>query len=322
MGRAWRIEFEGALYHVMSRGNEGNDIFLDDRDRQRFLYALGEFYERFDIEIFAYVLMRNHYHLLIRTHRPNLSKAMQWLGVTYTRRFNNTHERSGHLFQGRFKSIIVQNDAYLMQLSCYIHRNPLRAKIVNRLMDYRWSSYPSYAYSYKSPSWLSTELILSRLKNQKDRHKAYREKVQRYANEEKFMVEDIRHGMILGTKKFVEQIRKLYLPESVHSEIPQQKSVANEINPLSSLKQAAEILKCDFKSLQQASRVSTTDKENRDLLIYAAWKAGRLTNAKIGELFGVTYSSVSHSVKSVKLKLENDPKLGKKLNGIYSLFKT
>ncbi len=321
MGRAWRIEFEGALYHVMSRGNEGNDIFIDDRDRNRFLFALGDFCERFEIEIFAYVLMPNHYHLLIRTHRPNLSKAMQWLGVSYTRRFNDKHVRSGHLFQGRFKSIIVQNDAYLMQLSCYMHRNPLRAKMVNRLGDYHWSSYPIYAYGYKSPSWLSTDLILSQFNNQKDCNKAYREKVQRYANEEKRIVEDLRHGMILGTKKFVEQIRKSYLPESVHREIPQQKSVAKEINPVSSLKQAAKILKCDLKSWQQASRVSARDKETRDLLIYAAWKTGMLTNTKIGDMFGVTYSSVSHSVKSVKLKLENDPKLQRKFNGIYSLFK-
>lgn len=124
---------------------------------------------------------------------------MQWLGVTYTRRFNDRHARNGHLFQGRFKSIIVQNDAYLMQLSCYIHRNPLRAKVVNRLANYRWSSYPVYAYGYQSPVWLSTELILSQFTDD-DRHKAYREKVQRYANEEKRLWEDFRHGMILGTK--------------------------------------------------------------------------------------------------------------------------
>jgi REP element-mobilizing transposase RayT len=321
MGRAWRIEFEGALYHVMSRGNEGNDIFLNDRDRQGFLNAIGEFSERFDIQIFAYVLMRNHYHLLIRTQRPNLSKAMQWLGVTYTRRFNDTHERCGHLFQGRFKSIIVQNDAYLMQLSCYIHRNPLRAKIVNRLVDYRWSSFRSYAYGYNSPSWLSCDLVLSLFNNHRDRNKAYREKVQHYSNEDKLMREDLRHGIILGTKKFVEQIRKAYLPDSVHSEIPQQKSVAKEINPLYPLEKAAAILECDLKFLKQAPRVSSRDKENRDLLIYSAWKTGRLTNTQIGDLFGVTYSSVSHSVKSFKIKLESESKLERKFKKIYSLFK-
>jgi REP element-mobilizing transposase RayT len=109
-------------------------------DRSLFLRTMGEMSERFEIDVSAYVLMGNHYHLLLKTPRANLSKGMQWLGLTYTRRFNLRHCRSGHLFQGRFKSLVVENDAYLMQLSCYIHRNPIKAGIVNRLADYRWSS--------------------------------------------------------------------------------------------------------------------------------------------------------------------------------------
>ena len=99
----------------------------------------------FEIELFSYVLMSNHYHLLLRTRRANLSRAMHWFAGTYTRRFNNRHGRSGHLFQGRFKSILVENDAYILQLSCYIHRNPLRAGLVKRLADYPWSSYRNEA---------------------------------------------------------------------------------------------------------------------------------------------------------------------------------
>jgi putative transposase len=117
MGRAWRIEYEGALYHILSRGNEQKDIFYDDQDRLLFLKTIVEMSERFEIDVFAYVLMGNHYHLLLKTNRANLSKSMQWLGVTYTRRFNLGHFRSGHLFQGRFKSIIVQNDAYLVSVA-------------------------------------------------------------------------------------------------------------------------------------------------------------------------------------------------------------
>jgi REP element-mobilizing transposase RayT len=102
-----------------------------------FLGTIGRMSERFDNDIFAYVLMDNHYHLLLRTPKANLSRSMQWLGTTYTRRFNLEHFQSGHLFQGRYKSILVENDAYLMQLSYYIHNNPLRAGIVKRLIDYR-----------------------------------------------------------------------------------------------------------------------------------------------------------------------------------------
>ena len=97
---------------------------------------MGEMSDRFDVDIFAYVLMDNHYHILLQTNNFNLSKAIQWLGVTYARRFNNRHARSGHLFQGRFKSLIVENNAYLVRLSCYIHRNSLRAGIVKRLIKF------------------------------------------------------------------------------------------------------------------------------------------------------------------------------------------
>ncbi|NQU03409.1 MAG: transposase, partial [Syntrophaceae bacterium] len=113
----WENRVQGTLFHVLSRENEQGDVFLEDKDRNDFISLMGEISKRFDVNVFAYVLMDNHYHILLRTNRPNLSKAMQWMGVTYTRRFNNRHGRSGHLFQGRFKSLIVENDAYLIELS-------------------------------------------------------------------------------------------------------------------------------------------------------------------------------------------------------------
>lgn len=305
MTRAWRIEYERALYHVLSRGNEQGDIFFDDEDRLTFLEVLGEMSERFEVDIFAYVLMGNHYHLLIRTNRANLSKSMQWFGATYTKRFNIKHYRTGHLFQGRFKNIIVQNDAYLNRLSYYIHRNPLRAKLVTRLIDYRWSSYPSYGYGKAHPKWLTTDLILSQF-NEKDRHKAYREAVQKYSKEEKQIWEDFRHGMILGTKKFVEVIRTRYLPDKPHQEIPHQRQIKKSIDPEVILKEAAKALKCNVEIFRKSSRISVRDKDNRDLLIYLIWELGLLTNQEIGDLFGLTYSSVSRRVSILKIKIKED----------------
>ena len=116
MSRPWRIEFRGALYHVLSRGNEQGDVFLDDDDRNDFISLMGEISNRFDVGVFSYVLMDNHYHILFRTNRPNLSKAMQWMGVTYTRRFNNRHGRSGHLFQARYGQ--TADGSQMEQLSC------------------------------------------------------------------------------------------------------------------------------------------------------------------------------------------------------------
>ena len=321
MSRAWRIEYEGALYHLLSRGNERGDIFIDERDRHRFLDTTEEMSQRFEIDVFAYVLMDNHYHLLVRTRRANLKKAMHWFGTTYTQRFNRRHTRSGHLFQGRYKSIIVQNDAYLLQLSYYIHRNPLRAKMVKRLADYRWSSYRVYAYDRKTPKWLSTELILSQFEGEADRHKSYREKVQKYAQEEKRLFEDLRHGLILGSKQFVETIRRKHLPSSPDASVPQQSQLASSLDLNSFLVKAQDKLKCDIKDFVQAKRLSGADKEKRDMLLYFIWQAGRLGNEQIGNLFGISYSAVSHTVSSIKAKLKKDQKLQAEFSQFNSLFK-
>jgi len=126
---------------------------------------------------------------------------MQWFGATYTKRFNLRHNRSGHLFQGRFKNMLVQDDAYLLQLSYYIHRNPLRAGMVKRIADYKWSSYRAYAYGKRHQSWLNTNVILSQFVNVKDQHQAYRENIQKYSKEEQRVWEDLRHGLFVGTER-------------------------------------------------------------------------------------------------------------------------
>jgi putative transposase len=140
MARQWRIEYAGALYHVLSGGNQKQDAFLTRGDRLHFLDTIARMAERFEITVFAYVLMPNHYHLLLKTDQPNLSRAMHWIGCTGTVGFNYRNARVGHLFQGRFKSILAENDAHLFQLSCYIHRNPVRAGLTEHLADYPWSS--------------------------------------------------------------------------------------------------------------------------------------------------------------------------------------
>jgi len=316
MARAWRIEYEGALYHVLSRGNEQGDIYRDAEDRLSFMDSLGEMSVRFDIDIFAYVLMNNHYHILLRTNRANLSRGMQWLGATYTRRFNNRHMRSGHLFQGRFKNIIVQNDAYLMQLSYYIHRNPLRAKMVKRLADYKWSSYPAYAYGKSHPKWLNLNIILSQF-DSKDRHRYYREKVQRYAKEEKRLWEDFRYGLYLGTNEFVDRLKKTFLTDA-HVEIPQQTKLLKIGNPEVLLEKASRILGCNLTNFKKSLRISEHDKYNRDLLIYLLWETGLYKNREIGDLFGLTYSSVSRRAAIVRNRIARDNKFKKQFKQLKS----
>ncbi len=304
MARPLRIEFKGALYHILSRGNERRDIFFGDDDYKVFLGVLEEMSDRFEVDIFAYVLMSNHYHLLIRTNQDNLSKSMQWAGTTYTRRFNLKHFRNGHLFQGRFKSILVQNDAYLMQLSCYIHRNPLRAGLVNRLADYRWSSYRAYAYKASNSSWLKKDLIFSQC-NGEDSYKAYREKVQKYSEEEAKVFENLRHGIVFGTKRYLNKITEKYLKKESDVELPQLNRIIKDKDPAKLLKSAAKAINFNLTKLSQSDRIFKKDIQDRDVLLYFLRGTGLYTNKQIGELFGLTYSAVSRRANIVHSEISN-----------------
>lgn len=320
MARQWRIEYEGALYHVMSRGNDGRVIMSDDEDREVFLSVLGEMSERFEIEVHSWVLMSNHYHLLLKTRRANLSKGMQWFGATYTRRYNVKHKRSGHLFQGRFKSLLVENDNYLLRLSCYIHRNPLRAKIVKRLADYKWSSYRTYAYAEPCPDWLEIDLILSQVSGD-DRHTAYRRRVQGYSGEKKKMSEEIHLGLVAGTKRFAKYIKKKYMPDEPSQEIPQQKMVQGDFQILHLLERASEILACDIEEFKNSRRISHDNKLKRDIIIYLLWKTGAYTNKEIGDHLGLGYSAVSRCVSNCNELLNTSKAYKKGYNSIKSLIK-
>ena len=308
MARQWRIEYPGALYHVLSRGNGRQDIFRTDKDRHLFLALLEELSERFDVEIYAYVLMDNHYHLLLKTVDANLSRAMQWFGTGFTRRFNLNNRQNGHLFQGRFKSIIVENDAYLLRLSCYIHRNPLRAGIVDRLADYQWSSYRFYAYRKKPPDWLMTQAVLDQLSG-KDRHRAYRAKVQQYSDEKGCIWEDVKHGLIYGGQEFVSDLKSRFLGDKKDAELPQRNSMFREFDSELLLKKASEILGFDLESARHAKKIGAGEKDKRDLLVYLLWKTGRLSNKEIGIPFGLTYSAISRCVESISDRIAAEPKL-------------
>jgi putative transposase len=322
MARAWRIEYPNAFYHIISHGNERRNIFISDDDRICFLDTLNDFADRFDIDIFAYVLMDNHYHLLLRTNHANLSKSMQWFGTTYTRRFNVNHHRSGHLFQGRYKSFIVENEIYLLRLSCYIHRNPLRAGIVKRLVDFKWSSYEAYSYGRRHPEWLNTEFILNQFLNSSDKYESYRLMVQNYADEEKKLFEDIRHGFIVGTEKFVDHIKSVYLKyDEPDIEIPQTVKVFKSSDPIVLLKKAAKLLNCDLELLKKPSKISKENRTKRDILIYLLWRTGKYSNKELGEIFGLTYSSISHRKSIVLNNLKDEAATKKLFDSVKSLIK-
>lgn len=154
MARPLRIEFSDALYHVTSRGNEQRAIFRSDRDRKAFLDFLGQTVKRFGWRISAWVLMTNHFHLVVQTPEPNLSRGMHWLNGTYAAWFNQAHKRVGHLFQGRFKALLIEKETYFAEVLRYVVLNPVRAGMVARPEEYRWSSYRSTAGLDPLPAWL------------------------------------------------------------------------------------------------------------------------------------------------------------------------
>lgn len=170
MARPIRIEYAGAAYHVMARGNQGRAIFADDHDRRRWLGTLEESCDKTGWRIHAWVMMTNHYHLLLETPEANLVAGMKWFQGTYTQRYNSRHEVFGHLFQGRYKALVVDRAEgnYFGVVSTYIHLNPARAKLIRigreRLERYPWSSYPSYLKTPRQrPGWLVTERVMGDL---------------------------------------------------------------------------------------------------------------------------------------------------------------
>lgn len=165
MARKPRIHISGGYYHVMLRGNGGMDIFLDDADRYRFYLLMQEGVERFGHRIHAFCLMGNHVHLVIQVGEISLSRIMQNLSFRYTRCFNSKQKRVGHLFQGRFKVLLVDEESYLLELVRYTHLNPVRAGMVNKLSEYQWSSHAAYL-GYEVLPWLACETVLSRFSSQ------------------------------------------------------------------------------------------------------------------------------------------------------------
>lgn len=167
MARPLRIEYEGALYHITSRGNAKEDIFSDDEDRNIFLDILALIKERLNWFCHAYCLMDNHYHLIIETPEGNLSKGMRQLNGVYTQRFNKRHNRVGHVFQGRYKSIVVDKENYLLEVSRYVVLNPVRAKAVEKPEEWKWSSYQGTAGLSTPHPLLTTDWILGRFGKEK-----------------------------------------------------------------------------------------------------------------------------------------------------------
>lgn len=210
MARPLRIEFPGALYHVTARGNERRPIFRDDGDRRMFLTFLGQAVTRFGWSLTAWVLMTNHFHLVVQTPQPNLSRGMHWLNSAYAAWFNRRHGRCGHLFQGRFKSLLIEKERHLQEVLRYVVLNPVRARIVARPEDYPWSSYRSTAGLDPAPPWLDTDAVLDLFDaDPQTARRMYQEFAMAREDGSESLWDALTNGMYLGSVEWAKRVRMM-----------------------------------------------------------------------------------------------------------------
>jgi len=322
MGRPLRIEYPGALYHITSRGNEKKDIFLDDYDRRKFLDILEDYNDRYGILIHCYVLMDNHYHLVLETPLGNLLKVMHGINSAYTGYFNRKHDRSGHLFQGRYKGILVEKDRYLLELSRYVHLNPAKAGKVDRPEKYKWSSYPGYIRKKQELPWVEYAWVLSQFGSDKvsGRHKYRAFVIKGLQQPKQNPFAELYGQVILGSKEFIEKIKESVRESELDKEIVERKRLTDYVAPEEILAVVTKYFQTSMKVLRnQKSRNNTAKK----VAIYLIKRYSGLNNNEIGKLFGgVHYSAISKTSTRLEVEMENDEKLYKLVKDVMSNVKT
>jgi putative transposase len=275
MSRPLRLEFPDALYHLTSRGDRREAIYEDDDDRSAFLQVFSSVIEQFNWVCYAYCLMDNHYHLLVQTPDANLSKGMRQLNGVYTQAYNRRHEKSGHLFQGRYKSILVDEESYLLELGRYIVLNPVKAGMVKRPDQWKWSSYQAMVGETVSPEWLSSDYLLSQFSVQrKTAVRKYRE----------FVMDGVKNGPIwsqlsnqvyLGDQRFVDKVQQHMHAQQKDLQIPkiQKRAVA--------------------KTIDEYERMA----QSRDDAIRLAYASGAYSYQALGDYFGLHFTRIGKIVR-------------------------
>ena len=277
MARPLRLEFAGALYHVTSRGDRRENIFLDDDDRYNWLEVLSSTCMRFNWLVHAFCQMNNHYHLLLETVDGNLSRGMRQLNGHYTQLFNRRHGLVGHLFQGRYKAILVQREAYLLELTRYVVLNPLRAKMVMALDDWPWSSYPYTTGKLAAPAWLDTDGLLSQFgTGRRKAINAYRKFVLAGRGLPGPMA-GVRHQLLLGDDAFVERYSSVLDAEPLR-----------------------EVSKAHRRSIAMPLAKYQARYPDRDEAMARAYLSGAYTMAMIAKHFDLHYMTVSRAVRKIE----------------------
>lgn len=309
MSRPLRMEYPGAYYHVMNRGLARQAIFNSDKDRELFIELLCEIHNRYRVEIHAYCLMGNHYHILICTPLGNISRAMRHLNGVYTQRYNKRHRLDGPIYRGRYKSILVDADTYLLRLNRYIHLNPVVAGIVNKAEQYKWSSYKDYLSTRERPYWLVTTDTLAYFgeRYQKKKYKLFVEEGIDKELDDYF--KKLRRLPILGSEAFSKTVTEKYLKEAHKiKEIPEHKRCLY-IPSMDEISQAV----CHYYNVNETAIKTTNRLEGnlpRSVAIFLSYTIGQQKLQSIADNYqNLTDAGVSKICQRIRKRLQNSPEL-------------
>ncbi len=301
MARPYRLQAEGCFYHITSRGDDRKKIFLDEADYRKFLGYLKTAKGKFNFYLYAYCLMGNHYHLFIEIAQANLSRIMQSLNTAYTVYYNIKRKRCGHLFQGRFKSIIVEADSYFAELTRYIHLNPVRAKIATNPAEYGWSSYNAYIHG-KEDGFVDTGRAKQLLAMDLKQYRKFVEDAKDYSDPFK----NVYAGFILGGVKFIKDKLHQLKDEVESKDFAHKRAVRSLIDPDDILKTVAVFFKIDKEKMRTSIRRPMTAKK---AAIYLLRKKTGLTNTQIGAMFNMTSAAASMAAANFAKEINGDKKL-------------
>ena len=306
MSRPLRIKYEGAMYQVMNRGACRAPIFNSNTHKELFLTLLAEMVRTFKIEIHAYCLMDNHYHLLIRTPLANISKAMRYLNSVYTIKYNKLEKKDGALFRGRFKSMLVESDGYGIHLVRYIHLNPYEAKMVAKIEDYEWSSFRAYLGLVNKPSWLSFSYTLKHFNGKN----FFNEFIHfTYAGNPDFIVEQFSGAgshPIIGSDAFINSVKSDFQYSSVSDEISERKILRPTLDQI--VNEVSIAFESSISEVKKSRRGITNDARTMTMLIASKYFGYKLP--VISEYFGLSsYQTVSKLYLSLQKKMYSDSRL-------------
>lgn len=313
MARQLRIEYEGAFYHIISRGNQRDIIFFEDSDFMKFIEILKRTKERYNYILHAYCLMSNHYHLLIETPKANLNRLMQNINTSYVVFVNRKYRRSGHLFQGRYKAIVVDKDNYLLSLSKYIHLNPVKAGIVTFPEEYRWSSYREYiGYVHTGIVDINNTLAYFS-KKLKTAMMEYKKFVDCVNKDEKDPLKDVKACIVLGGEKFIEKIKEIVKTKQIDKEVPALERLAPRISMEEVVKKVADYYSLFSTYLRKRTRKYS---KQRKIAIYLSKIATGRKNSEIGSYFGISPQAITNILTKVEDEIQESNELKKEITDV------